>query len=152
MKNIAKVGFCSDIYRSAGSGFISARNTMEKNQLGIYIHGKNRLCRWFITNWVVRRNQLSAWIHAGHGESGSQESISVLPEDCGLYIRDSGVWKHRYRISYEVRNSTIPWTGWWRERKVEDWDSGDGSVSGARIHKNLLARNETILLSITVHG
>ena len=82
------------------------------------------------------------------GNQAARESISVLPEDRGLNIRIEEYGNTITGISYEVRNLTLDRLV--ERTEVEDWVSGDGSVSAVLPIQNLLARNETYLLSITV--
>ena len=127
--------------------FISARNTMEKES-AVYTSMEEPSLP------VVYTQLGSQEINCLHGymqEMGNQaarESISVLPEDRGLHIRIQEYGSTITGISYEVRNLTLDRLV--ERTEVEDWENGDGSVSAVLPIQNLLARNETYLLSLTV--
>ena len=127
--------------------FISARNTMEKES-AVYTSMEEPSLPVVYTQLGGQEINCLHGYMQDMGNQAARESISVLPEDRGLHI-----WIQEYGntvtgISYEVRNLTMDRLV--ERTEVEDWDSGDGSVSAVLPIQNLLARNETYLLSITV--
>ena len=127
--------------------FISARNTMEKES-AVYTSMEEPSLPVVYTQLGGQEiNCLHGYMQE-MGNQAARESISVLPEDRGLNILIEEYGNTITGISYEVRNLTLDRLV--ERTEVEDWVSGDGSVSAVLPIQNLLARNETYLLSITV--
>lgn len=127
--------------------FLSARNAMEKEST-VYTSMEEPSLPVVYTNLGgVEANCLYGYMQ-DMGNQAARDSISVLPEDRGLNIRIQEYGNTITGISYEIRNLSM-------ERLVErtevkDWTSGEGSVSAVLPIQNLLARNKTYLLALTV--
>ena len=127
--------------------FISARNAMEKENTVYTSMEEPSLPVVYMKLNGKEINCLHGYMQ-DMGNQAARDSISVLPEDRGLNIRIEEYGNTITGISYEVRNLTLDRLV--ERTEVEDWVSGDGSVSAVLPIQNLLARNETYLLSITV--
>lgn len=127
--------------------FISARNTMEKES-AVYTSMEEPSLPVVYTQLGGQEINCLHGYMQDMGNQAARESISVLPEDRGLHIRIEEYGNTITGISYEVRNLTLDRLV--ERTEVEDWENGDGSVSAVLPIQNLLARNETYLLSLTV--
>ena len=127
--------------------FISARNTMEKEST-VYTSMEEPSLPVVYTKLGSKDINCLHGYMQDMGNQAARGSISVLPEDRGLNIRIEEYGNTITGIGYEIRNLSM-------ERliertEVEEWNSSDGSVQAVLPIQNLLARNKTYLLILTV--
>lgn len=127
--------------------FLSARNTMEK-ELTVYTSMDEPSLPVVYTNLGGKEINCLHGYMQDMGNQAARDSISVLPEDRGLSLRIEEYGNTVTGISYEIRNLSM-------ERLVErtdvdTWNSGNGSTDVVLPIQNLLVRNKTYLLALTV--
>ena len=127
--------------------FISARNTMEKES-AVYTSLDEPTMPVIYTECFGKEiNCLRGYIQ-DMGNQVVRDSISVLPEDRRLSLRIAEYGNTITGISYEIRNLSM-------DRLVErteltQWESKDGNTTAVLPIQNLLTKDETYLLKISV--
>lgn len=127
--------------------FLSARNTMEK-ELTVYTAMEEPSLPVVYTRMGdMEINCLRGYMQ-DMGNQAARDSISVLPENRELNLRIHDYGSTITGISYEIRNLSMERLV--ERTEVEEWSTGDGSVDVILPIQNLLARNKTYLLTLTV--
>lgn len=127
--------------------FFSARNTMEK-ELTVYTSMDEPVLPVVYTELYGKSiNCLHGYLQ-DMGNQAAREAISVLPADRKLTLKIQEYGNTIAGIKYEVRNLSM-------ERLIErsevkDWNSGDGSTTVTLPIQNLLTKDETYFLILTV--
>ena len=127
--------------------FISARNAMERETTIYSSMEEASLPLVYTESRGKEINCLRGYLE-DMGNTAARESISVLPEDRALPIRIEEYGNTIIGIRYEIRNLSL-------DRLIErtelkDWQSADGSTRAVLPIQNLLTRDETYLLCLTV--
>lgn len=127
--------------------FFSARNTMEK-ELTVYTSMDEPVLPVVYTQLNGKSiNCLHGYLQ-DMGNQAAREAISVLPADRKLSLLIQEYGNTVTGIKYEVRNLSM-------ERLIEraevkEWNSGNSSTTVTLPIQNLLTRDETYLLILTV--
>lgn len=127
--------------------FVGAQNTMEK-ETAIYTSMEEPTLPVVYTDLGGREiNCLRGYLQ-DMGNQAARDSISILPEDRGLNIRVEKYGNHVTRLSYEIRNLTLDRLV--ERTEVENWTEEEGSIRAVLPIQNLIKRNETYLLTLTL--
>ena len=127
--------------------FFGARNTMER-ETAVYTSIEEPTLPLIYTQSGSREINCLRGYLKDMGNTAARDCISVLPQDRRMEIRIEEYGNTITGISYEIRSLSL-------ERLIErtelaDWESGDGSIRAALPIQNLLTKNETYLLCITL--
>ncbi len=127
--------------------FISARNTMERETTIYSSMDEPALPLVYTESGGKEINCLRGYLQ-DMGNAAARDSISVLPEDRALNIRIAEYGNTITGISYEIRNLSLDRLI--ERTQLENWESADGSTHAVLPIQNLLTRDETYLLCLTV--
>lgn len=128
--------------------FVSARNTMEK-EITVYTSLDEPVLPVVYTQLNGKELNCLYGYMQDMGNQAARECISVLPENREMKIRIAEYGNTITGISYEVRNLSMDRLI--ERTEVSDWQSADGSTSAVLPIQNLLIRNETYFLTLTVN-
>ena len=127
--------------------FVGAQNTMEK-ETAIYTSMEEPTLPVVYTDLGGREiNCLRGYLQ-DMGNQAARDSISILPEDRGLNVRVEKYGNHVTGLSYEIRNLTLDRLV--ERTEVENWTEEEGSIRAVLPIQNLIKRNETYLLTLTL--
>lgn len=128
--------------------FVSARNTMEK-ETTVYTSLDEPVLPVVYTQLNGKELNCLYGYMQDMGNQAARECISVLPENREMKIRIAEYGNTITGISYEVRNLSMDRLI--ERTELDDWQSADGSTSAVLPIQNLLIRNETYFLTLTVN-
>ncbi len=127
--------------------FIGARNTMERETTIYSSMDEPSLPVVYAKAGNKEINGLRGYLQ-DMGNAAARDSIFVLPEDREFSIRIAEYGNTITGISYEIRNLSLDRLI--ERTELENWESIDGSTRVALPIQNLLTRDETYLLCLTV--